>query len=297
MTTKRSVRVLLLGHDGQVGWALRRRLPERADVTAVSYPDVDYTRPADLRNLVRSVAPDVIINAAAYTSVDRAESEPEQARLINTEGPGLLAVEAGRIGATLVHYSTDFVFDGNQTRPYREDDEPCPISVYGRTKLAGDRAVLAAGGKVLVFRISWIYGLRGRNFLLTMRRLAREGRALRVVDDQVGSPTWCGSVAAATCEVLARVAFGEAPVDVESVAGLYNMACAGETSWYGFAKAFLAADTPVEPIQTDAYPTPATRPRYSVLDCTRLRDRFGISMPRWQEALQACLSEAAGSLP
>lgn len=285
-------RILLLGHDGQVGGQLYARLASRAAVVGRSFPEVDFMRPDDVRELVRCVRPGLIINAAAYTAVDRAETEPDRARRINAETPGCLAEEAKRLGALLVHYSTDFVFDGTQSRPYREDDAPCPLSVYGRTKLEGDEAVLAAGGAVLIFRVAWVYGLRGRNFLLTLRRLAAEGRPLRVVDDQIGCPTWCGSIAEATCRVLDRAWFEADGGGILPVRGLYHMACAGETSWYGFAKAFLPADADLTPIPTDEYPTPAPRPDYSVLDCGRLQDTFGVAMPHWRDALAQCLGQA-----
>jgi len=281
------VKILLLGHDGQVGWELVRELSALGQVKGYSYPDIDYSRPADIRRLVREEQPGLIVNAAAYTAVDKAEEELDLAMAVNGTAPGVLAEEARKLGAVFVHYSTDFVFGGDKRVPYVEDDTPAPLGAYGMTKLAGERAVQSVGGCFFIFRLSWVYGLRGENFLLKLRKLAEEKPELRVVDDQVGSPTWCRAVARATASVLKG---GDAGTVPEETCGLYHMTCAGQTSWYAFAKAFLPDGTNLVPVSTDEYPTPACRPAYSVLDCGRLRETFGVSMPAWQEALKECLA-------
>jgi len=284
-------RILLLGHDGQIGWELNSRLSRLGTVHPVSYPHVDFADTGALRCLVRDVCPTLIVNAAAYTAVDRAEDEPDAARAVNANGPAVLAEEARRLGALLVHYSTDFVFDGAKGSPYTEADAARPLSVYGRTKLEGDEAVLSSGCAHLVFRVSWIYGLRGSSFLLTIRRLAAEGKHLRIVNDQVGCPTWCRSVAEATTAVLEHMMPCDRDGIPRELCALYNMVCSGHTSWYGFARAFLPDSASIEPVPSSEYPLPAMRPAYSVLDCTRLKSVFGVTMPTWQEALRSCLAE------
>lgn len=279
------MRILLLGNDGQIGWELQRRLAPIGDVSGYAYPEIDFARFDDVRRIIMKESPDLIINAAAYTAVDDAETNSELAGVINGEAPVRLAEEAKKIGALFVHYSTDFVFDGEKGAPYTEEDEPNPLSVYGRTKLEGDKGVMAVGGWSFIFRTSWIYGMRGRNFLLTMQKLARERDEIRVVDDQVGCPTWCGSVAEGFVKVLEKVLAGD-----EGRYGLYNMACGGEASWYGFAKEILGDAVKLVPITTEEYPTPAKRPSYSVLDCAKLKQAFGVELPGWYEALQVCIS-------
>lgn len=296
MSTVTRPGILLFGHDGQIGGQLFSRLSELGNVTGVSYPQVDFADGDRVRRLVRDAAPDLIVNAAAYTAVDKAESDLDAAVAANTTGPQVLAEEATRLDACLVHYSTDFVFDGAQSVPYTEEDQPRPISVYGRTKWEGDRAVMRLGGKYLIFRVSWIYGLKGKNFLLTMQRLGRERREVRVVNDQVGSPTWCASVAEATTKVLKGIfAQDDWRATCEKKSGVYHMTCSGQTSWHGFARAILPPDVDVVPIPTEAYPTPACRPAYSVLDCGKLRRTFGIDMPDWRETLTACLDSGQGN--
>lgn len=279
--------ILLIGHDGQVGYELQRTLAALGPVQAVCYPDIDFASADSITRVVRAAHPDLIVNAAAYTAVDKAESEPELCHRINAEAPRILAEEARRLHAGIVHYSTDFVYSGDQTRPYVETDAPAPLSVYGRTKLEGDRAVAASGAPCLVFRLAWVYGQRGRNFLLTIRRLAAEGKPLRIVDDQTGCPTWCRPVAEVTAAALACCG---TPDGIRDVSGVYHAVCGGATTWYGFARAFLPAGTPVQPIATTDFPTPARRPRYSALDCSKLERAFGLRLPHWQEALNACIS-------
>ncbi len=276
-------RILLLGRTGQVGSELLRLLPGLGRVSAPTRETADLCAPESLRALVRRECPDTIVNAAAYTNVDGAESEPELAFKANAEAPRVLADAAAACGALLVHYSTDYVFDGCGMHPYREGDPVRPLNVYGRSKLAGEQAVLGAGCRTLIFRTSWIYGLRGRNFLLTVRRLAAEGKPLRIVSDQVGAPTWCRSVAMATVDALRRIQAGS------GASGVFHMTCGGQTNWCDFARAFLPPGTPVEAISTEAFPRPAVRPRFSVLDNSRLETELGIRLPSWGQALRDCL--------
>lgn len=282
-------RILLIGNTGQVGFELQRLLPTLGSVHSVDFPGVDLANPDSIRTVVRASEPDLILNAAAYTAVDKAESEPDRCRAINATAPGVLAEEAARRGATLVHYSTDFVFDGRKGTPYTEEDTPNPLGVYGRTKLEGDQAILSSGARHLVFRTAWVYGRRGKNFLLTIQRLAAEGKPLRIVADQVGGPTWSRVIAQSTVSALARLQAGKGGLRGDWTGGLYNLVCRGETSWHGFARAFIPAAIPIQPITTPEYPTPARRPAYSTLDCSRLRRDFGITPPDWRDALHECL--------
>lgn len=288
-------RLLLLGASGQVGTALRRASNDRYEVHAPSSAQLDLGDGAALADTVRRLRPQWIINAAAYTAVDQAEQEPERAMAINALAPEILAREAADLGAALVHYSTDYVFDGTKGAPYREDDAPAPLNVYGRTKLAGDQAVQAQGGAYLIFRTSWVYAEAGHNFLLTMRRLLREREALNVVDDQLGAPTSAAAIAAATVQILGQA--GDDPAEfARQRAGLYNLSCAGQTSWYGFACAIrdhMATTAPnlaqLHPIPSAQYPTPASRPAYSVLDNSRLQKEFGVALPDWRDGLAQVL--------
>jgi len=286
-------RILLIGKIGQVGWELRRTLAPMARITCVDFPDIDLTSGDSIRRWVRASRPDIVINAAAYTAVDKAESEPDRAMAVNGVAPGILAEEARELGALLVHYSTDYVFDGTKTTPYVETDLPAPLGTYGRSKLAGDEAVQAVGGEHLIFRLCWVYGARGQNFMLTMMRLARERDKLRVVSDQVGCPTWSRMIAETTA--LALKAIVAAP-DRRAFTGTYHLAASGMTSWHGFAQAIVnlvpaqerkCAD--VEAISTAEYPTPTKRPAYSVLACDKLERAFGLRLPHWEESLKQVL--------
>jgi dTDP-4-dehydrorhamnose reductase len=271
------LRILLTGANGQVGWELKRTLAPLGDLTALGRAELDLTQPERILEVVRAAKPEIIVNAAAYTAVDKAESERDAAFAVNAAAPGTLAEEAKRTGALLVHYSTDYVFDGAKSSPYVENDAPNPLNVYGASKLAGERAIGKSGCRHLILRTSWVYGPRGSNFFLTMLRLARERPELRVVDDQVGVPTSSLAIARATAQLL--------PLDAR---GLYHVSAAGETSWCGFARAILARAgiaTPVVPIGTGDYPTPARRPRNSRLDCSRLRADFGLTLAPWEEQL------------
>ena len=282
--------ILLIGNDGQVGYELERTLAPLGRVTAISYPAIDFAEPDSIVRVVRAARPDLIVNAAAYTAVDKAESDSTVCWKLNAAAPAILAGEAKRLGAGLVHYSTDFVFDGTQRTPYIEDDAPNPLGIYGKTKLDGDIAIRDSGVPHLIFRLAWVYGRRGKNFLLTMQRLADEGKPIRVVADQIGCPTWCRTIAEATATALARTQNERGAFDLKDVSGTYHCVCSGETSWQGFARAILPADIPVTPITTADYPTPARRPPYSALSCAKLQMTFGITMPSWEKALQECLT-------
>jgi dTDP-4-dehydrorhamnose reductase len=290
--------VLVTGGNGQVGWELVRALAPLGRVVAPGREEMDLGSGEQIREVVRALRPAVIVNAAAYTAVDRAESEPELARAINATAPGILAEEAARLGALLVHYSTDYVFDGSGDAPYTEAREPSPINVYGETKLAGELAVQGAGGPYLILRTSWVYGARGTNFVRTMLRLARERDELRVVDDQVGAPTWSRMIAEATAQIVGRVGFDAGGLS-RMLSGVYHLTASGTTSWFGFAKEILALDPAREeqccrsvvPITSDQYPTPARRPRYSVLDNSRIASQFGLHLPHWKTQLELLLAE------
>jgi dTDP-4-dehydrorhamnose reductase len=288
-----SPHILLLGKHGQVGWELRRTLAPLARVTALDYPEVDLTRPDAARRLVLEQRPQVVINAAAYTAVDKAESDAETARLINAVAPGALAEAARALGAWIVHFSTDYVFDGTKREPYVETDAPNPLGVYGRTKLEGDEAVRAANPRHLIFRLCWVYGTRGQNFLLTIQRLARERDTLRVVCDQFGCPTWSRLIAEATTLALRQVL---ADPDGARFAGTYHLAAGGHTNWHAFATRIVERlpqnerrCREVQAISTAEYPTPARRPAWSVLDCGKLRRTFGLALPDWEEGLRLAL--------
>jgi dTDP-4-dehydrorhamnose reductase len=293
-------RILIFGRIGQVGWELRHKLACLGRVTAIDYPEIDFSKPDSIRAAVRTVQPAVVINAAAYTAVDKAEGEPELAMTINGTGPGVIAEEAKRLGSLLVHYSTDYVFDGTKQGAYVETDVPNPLNVYGKTKLAGDEAIRAVGGDFLILRTSWVYGARGNNFLLTMLRLARERSELRIVDDQIGAPTSSECIAQATADILAQM-LAPAGGGLDGRSGIYNLTSTGETSWFGFAKALLTQSAAtfgfsvpsLVPIRTSDYPRPAGRPANSRLSCQRLAQTFGINMPSWEDALSLVLETLA----
>lgn len=286
-------RILLTGKEGQVGYELQRALAPAGELFAYSRSELDLARPDPLRERVREVRPDWIVNAAAYTAVDQAESEEALATQINGEAPGVLAEEAKRIGAGFIHFSTDYVFAGDKDGRYVESDAPNPINAYGRSKLAGERRVQQAGGRAFIFRTSWVYAARGKNFLLTILKLASEKPRLRVVADQFGAPTSARTIANTVGAMLAN------PDPPE--AGIYHLSCAGKTSWHGFAQAIvtegaqrgLCPAVPVDPIPATDYPTPARRPANSLLAHERLVRALGVAMPDWQSALRDCLDELA----
>jgi len=284
------VRILLTGSTGQIGGDLADLLSTH-DVIKPTRAQLDLADPVALRDVVRSVQPDLIINPAAYTAVDRAEQEPELARRINALAPEILATEAKRLDIPLIHFSTDYVFDGSAASPYSEDAAPHPMNVYGATKLDGERAVATSGCVHVILRTSWVYSRRGRNFLLTIERLARERPRLTIVADQHGTPNWSRELALAAVR-LATLTREE----IAAKSGLYHLGCRGATTWHGFATAIvgsmgLANPPEVVPIETSDYPTPARRPAYSVLSCDRIRAAFGIELPHWGDALAACQAE------
>lgn len=284
------MRILLTGVNGQVGWELRRTLATLGTVIAPTSQQLDLTNPDAIRRVVRDTSPQLIVNPAAYTAVDKAESEEAQALAINGTAPGILAEETKRLNAALIHFSTDYVFDGSLNRPYTEVDDPCPINSYGRSKLAGEQAVAASGCSHLIFRTSWVYGTRGRNFLLTMKKLMAERAELNIIDDQIGAPTWCRSIAEATAQILAQTRMDAERI--KEVSGIYNLTCAGSTSWHGFAAAIgqqLGSTCRLNAIPTSAYPTPAKRPANSMLAHDKLTLTFGLHMPQWEHALELCM--------
>lgn len=289
------MQILLLGANGQVGWELQRSLAPLGSLHAADRTGADLEQPDQLRALVAQVQPDVIVNAAAHTAVDRAESEPERAHAVNAEAPGLLAQLAAERGAWLVHYSTDYVFDGSGTRPWAEDDPTGPLSMYGRTKLTGEEAIRASGARHLIFRTSWVYASRGSNFARTMLRLGAERELLRIIDDQIGAPTGADLIADVTAHAIRQAI-------TQGITGTFHLAAAGHTSWHGYAQFVFDAtqrlkpDLPlkvqtVEAIPTSAYPTPAQRPLNSRLDTNRLQSTFGLRLPHWHTGVLRMLHE------
>ena len=279
--------ILLLGAHGQVGAALRPLLASLGTLTAWTRADLDLQQPAQIRARVLEVRPQLIINAAAYTAVDRAESEPHIAHAINATAPAVLAAVASQCDALLVHYSTDYVFDGNKTTPYLEEDAAHPLNVYGQTKLEGERAIQSSGCRHLIFRTSWVYSATGHNFLRTILRLAKTQSRLRIVADQQGAPTAAPMIARLTLQAIQAV-----QADTQR-AGLYHLSAAGQTTWHGFAQAIVQAagfDVPVDTITTLDYPTPARRPMYSVLDHQRLRTQLDLRPTSWQQGLEEVMA-------
>ncbi|MCC7327019.1 MAG: dTDP-4-dehydrorhamnose reductase [Burkholderiales bacterium] len=281
-------RILLTGARGQVGFELARLLPVHGELIATDRSTLDLADPDAVVAAMRALKPGLVVNAGAYTAVDRAEGEREAAFAVNANAPRVLAEEARRCGALLIHYSTDYVFDGTATTPYAEAAPIGPLNVYGESKLEGERAVAATGAHALVLRTSWVYGLHGRNFLRTVQKLAAERDELKIVADQTGTPNWARTLAQATCALLARGVF-----DLVERAGLYHLSALGSTTWHGLATAIVgaAAKPRVLPITTEEFPTPARRPAYGVLDSTLFRCTFGLELPTWQDALAACLAE------
>ncbi|MGA7856980.1 MAG: dTDP-4-dehydrorhamnose reductase [Terracidiphilus sp.] len=285
-------RILIVGAAGQLGLELKRSFSDAGEIIARDHQTVDLTVPEQVRDLVRSTAPHIILNAAAYTAVDRAESEPELAMAVNALAPRILAEEALRAGSLLVHYSTDYVFHGSKAGEWEETDSPRPLNVYGASKLAGEEAIREVGGRYLIFRTSWVYGPRGNNFLLTMLRLGRERDQLRIVDDQFGAPTSSIELATATRTIVSGVIDGQFG-SAANWAGLYHMTCSGSVSWCGFAKAIFARAQvqlhgkipEVIPIQSSEYAAPAKRPHNSILSTEKLRMQFGVSLAAWESAL------------
>ncbi|MDP3709031.1 MAG: dTDP-4-dehydrorhamnose reductase [Polaromonas sp.] len=294
------MKILLLGKNGQVGWELQRSLAPLGEVIALDRHSQDFCGDlSDLQGLaatVQAVCPDLIVNAAAHTAVDKAESEPELARTLNALAPGVLAQEAHKLGAWLVHYSTDYVFDGSGSQPWLETDTPAPLSVYGQTKLEGEQLIAAHCSRHLIFRTSWVYAARGGNFAKTMLRLAQERERLTVIDDQWGAPTGAELLADVTAHAIRQVQ--QRPQD----AGLYHLAASGEITWHGYAKHVLAQSARVQeainiiakevaPVPTSAFPTPARRPHNSRLNTGKLQATFGLCLPPWQQGVDRMLAE------
>ena len=295
------MKILLLGKNGQVGWELQRALAPLGEVVALDFDtpgplNADFSRPESLAATVRAVAPQIIVNAAAHTAVDKAESEPDLARAINATAPGVLAREAAASGAWLMHYSTDYVFDGSGNQPWVEDSPTGPLSVYGQTKLEGEQAIRASGCRHLIFRTSWVYAARGGNFAKTMLKLARERDRLTVIDDQIGAPTGADLLADLTAHAL-RTA-GARP----DAGGTYHAVASGQTSWHAYAshvvayarsagQAIKVAPEAIVPVPTSAFPTPARRPGNSRLDTRKLRDTFGLTLPPWHSGVERMLAE------
>jgi len=288
------VKILITGKNGQVGYELERSLQGLGEIVAVGRNQMDLSDLQQVRDVIRSVKPNLIVNPAAYTAVDKAETEPELAMRINGEAPAVMAEEARKLGAGIIHYSTDYVFDGTKETPYLETDPTCPVNVYGATKLAGEQAIQAAGVPHLILRTSWVYGMRGKNFLLTVMRLAIERDELRIVGDQFGSPTWCRTIADTTAQLVARLDAQGGAVEAMTgpLSGIYNLTSSGRTSWHGFTEeivkhALIARAPKVTPIRTEEYPLPARRPHNSELSGVRLR-ALNVHVPNWQLALALC---------
>ncbi|RRV07878.1 dTDP-4-dehydrorhamnose reductase [Stutzerimonas xanthomarina] len=290
------MKILITGSKGQLARELQLELAGAGKLLALGHNALDLSDSDQVREQVRLLRPDLIINAAAYTAVDPAESHRELAFAVNARGPQVLAEEAARLGVPLIHYSTDYVFDGRKAEPYDENDLPQPLNVYGASKLAGEQAIQAVGGEHLILRTSWVYSQHGKNFLLTMQRLLQERDALSVVSDEIGAPTWAATIARVTAELVRKRNAGQA-----GPSGLYHLSASGEASWYGFACSIaerlrqegrLRAE--ITPILSRNYPTAAQRPLNSRLNCARLRQDWGVTLPDWETALHECLNRARG---
>ena len=291
------MKILITGSTGQLSQELQLALAGEGKILALGHKVLDLAEPGQIRQQVRLLRPDLIINAAAYTAVDPAQGNRDQAFAVNAIGPGVLAEEAATLGVPLIHYSTDYVFDGRKPEPYHEEDQAAPLSVYGASKLAGEQAIQTVGGQYLILRTSWVYSLYGRNFLLTMQRLLQERDALSVVDDEVGAPTWAGTIAAVTAEMVRKWRSGTG-----GPSGLYHLTATGETSWYGFACSIAEQlnqqgrlRARLEPILSKDYPTAAQRPLNSRLSCARLQRDWNVELPDWEAALHQCLSCPRGA--
>lgn len=294
------MKILLTGRNGQVGWELARSLMPLGEVIALDRTQCDLSHPETISSVIQAIKPDVIVNAAAYTAVDKAEEEEELATTINGTSVGIIAEEARKLNALLIHYSTDYVFDGTKPEPYTEEDIPSPINAYGRSKLAGEKAIVESGCDYLILRSSWVYAARGKNFLKTMLRLAQEREELCIVADQHGAPTWARNIADVTAHVLAAAQHERQGGEFAS--GTYHLCASGKTTWHGFASAIIErarklAPTDsikterVLPIATEDYPLPAPRPANSQMDSSSLSTRFKLTMPGWQQAMELCIDE------
>jgi len=289
------VKILITGKNGQLGYELAEKFSSAHDVIALDRNELDLSQPDQIIEKVRAIKPDLILNAAAYTAVDLAETEADLAVAINGIAPGVLAEEANRLDVPIIHYSTDYVYDGSASKSYRETDAVAPLGIYGKSKLAGEIAIASTAKRYLIMRVSWLYGNRRQNFMLTMLRLMRERENLSVVSDQIGSPTWVRLVANTTKHAL-NFASGKPTLKIAE--GLYHVAASGVTSWHGFASAIRANTNDLErrvqsirAIATSEYPTPAKRPAYSVLNCAKIEAALGINMPTWDSQLLECIAE------
>lgn len=291
------MKILLLGNTGQLGWELNRTLLPLGELVALDFPQINMADPESIRSIVRAHKPALIINATAYTDVDKAESEVNLATAINAKGPGVLAKEANRLNAALVHYSTDYVFDGTKGEPYTEEDQPNPLSVYGETKLLGEQAVQKSGDAFLIFRTSWVYSLRRPCFVTKVLQWARQHKTLRIVDDQISSPTWARTLAEATAQVLAQ-GQGEIVEYIQQKSGLYHLTDSGYCSRYEWAKVILEIDPnkdeqivkQISPAKSYEFPTPAIRPTLSNIDCGKFETQFHLSMPDWKTSLSIAMT-------
>lgn len=289
------MKILLVGKNGQVGSKLQSSLASLGELTAWGRQELDLSDADSIRDKIRKLQPNVIVNAAAYTAVDKAETEPDLAMQVNGIAPGIMAEEAKQLDTLLVHYSTDYVFDGTKSTPYTESDTPHPVNEYGRSKLAGEQAICAAASRFLIFRTSWVYDAHGKNFLNTIKRLGGQRRELTIVNDQLGAPTWSREIARATARIIALYL---AHPDQKQINGIYHLTAHGQTSWFGFAQAaakcglFDHLDNPpaLRAISSAEFPTPARRPMYSVLSNAKLLTQFGVQLPDWDMSLQECLS-------
>jgi dTDP-4-dehydrorhamnose reductase len=293
------MKILITGPEGQVGWELMRAISRDHEILPASRERMDLAAVESIRTAVRELRPHLIVSAAAYTAVDQAEDEPEIARAVNATAVHVLAEEAGRIGAAVLHYSTDYVFDGRKTSPYKPDDPPNPLNVYGRTKLEGEQALLGSGVPAIILRTSWVYGLRRKNFLLTILQQSRTKPELRIVNDQIGCPTWCRFIAKSTAAIIDRVARCEdGQWGFSGKEGVYHLAAAGATTWFEFARRALelAAVEPTPklvPVTSAEFAARAVRPAYSVLDCTQTADTFDLPIAPWEEMLEEVLASQA----
>lgn len=287
------MKILLTGKTGQIGGELNNVLKDMGELVAVGREQLDLAQIDSIESTVLDIQPDIIVNTAAYTAVDKAEEESDLAMTVNAVAPGVLAKAAKKAGAGLIHYSTDHVFEGRSNTPYREEDATGPLSVYGKSKLAGENAIVEAGIPYLILRTAWVYSLQGKSFLKTITKLAAERDTLRIVDDQIGAPTWARSIALATRKILEQyLKNGPEP----SLSGIFHLTCQGKTSWYGFAKEILnlsgaSQNTELLPIPTSDYPTPAARPPYSLLCNEKVKKVFAIEMPHWHDTIKNCLSK------
>ena len=289
------MKILLFGANGQVGFELARSLLPLGDVIALNRENADLTDLEKCRATIQTIQPDVIVNAAAYTAVDKAETERETAFLINAKAVEVFAQEAKKVGALLIHYSTDYVFDGTKNTPYLENDLPNPLNVYGESKLAGEQAIQASGVDYLILRTTWVFASRGQNFVKSILRLAAEREELNIVADQIGAPTSARFIADATAHILQKAQCERHAKTF--ISGIFNLTNSGETSWFGFAKKIVearAVSCVIKPIPTTAYPTPAKRPANSRLSTEKLQQRFGLNLPTWEQSLTLCLESCYG---